>query len=199
MAGRRGPTRTRPRFARWTSSAGSPSVARPWRRVPKPRGGANAPATPPIKGPAPPGPPPGADDPAAFWTALAGGGAPKPTNADRPTPAKVTMPPRARTEARDAPTSLADLEAKIKPAAGAAAPAGGGGGVTLADLEALAGARRSRRPRGATTRSRFGRSFRRGINPRLDAIVGFAPAETAPAGPGPGEKKKSRSRGGKNR
>ena len=175
------------RFADSTSVAPSP----------KPRGGANAPATPPIKGPAPPGPPPGADDPAAFWTALAGGGAPKPTNADRPTPAKVTMPPRARTEARDAPTSLADLEAKIKPAAGAAAPAGGGGGITLADLEA-----RVRAPVEASAGSDDPLAFWAELQARhkseLDAIVGFAPDGNGP-GPGPGEKKKSRSRGGKNR
>jgi 5'-3' exoribonuclease 1 len=182
------------RFADSTSVAPSP----------KPRGGANAPATPPIKGPAPPGPPPGADDPAAFWTALAGGRpgrrrAPKPTAADRPTPAKVTMPPRARTEARDAPTSLADLEAKIKPAAGAAAPAGGGGGVTLADLEA-----RVRAPVEASAGSDDPLAFWAELQARhkseLDAIVGFAPDGNGPGpGPGPGEKKKSRSRGGKNR
>ena len=69
----------------------------------------------------------------------------------------------------------------------------GGRGASRSRTSRRGYARRSRRPRGATTRSRFGRSFRRGINPSSTPSWDSRPTETAPA-PAPAPARR-RSRG----
>ena len=129
-------------------------VPKPKIPAPKPNK-RDAPATPPIKGPVPPGPPPGPGDAAAFWDSLAGGGAgggaarrggaavPVPVPSV-PVPVPVSMPPVPRAALKDdgaaALKGLLGIGASAPPPpprAPASAPKSAP--KSLAEIEALAG------------------------------------------------------------